>query len=480
MNATDLLALSPLIVLTVTSAVVMLAIAFHRDHRLTFGLTLAGLLLALASLAWSASYAPRPVTPLLILDDYAIYFSGLILLAGIVVTLLSYNYFQGYLGAEEYYLLLLLASLGAIVLVTSQHFASLFLGLEILSVSLYSLISYPSQQRTRIEAGIKYLILAGTTSAFLLFGIALIYAATGSLAFPSAAAEAGNSPFLETLLRIGMGMLIVGLGFELALVPFHWWTPDVYQGAPAPVTAFIATVSKGGMFALMLRFFTLVPLTDIPSLWQVFAGIAIASMLTGNLIALMQTNVKRILAYSSIAHLGYLLVAFLAFGRYGRFAVAFYLAAYFITTLTVFGVITVRSTHEREVEELDDYRGLFFQRPWLALFFSFGLLSLAGIPPTVGIIGKIFLAAAGVQSGLWLLLIVLVVGSIIGVFYYLRIAIAMFRRPEGEEARPFAMPSLLTSGTIILGVLFLLLVGFGLYPGPLMAVASRLVQGLGG
>jgi NADH-quinone oxidoreductase subunit N len=367
--------------------------------------------------------------------------------------------------------------LGASVLVASQHFASLFLGLEILSVSLYTLISYPSQQRSRIEAGIKYLVLAGTTSAFLLFGIALVYAVTGSLAFAGVAATSLTMP-AETLLLVGLAMLIVGMGFELALVPFQWWTPDVYQGAPAPVTALIATVSKGAMFALMLRFFTIITLVNFFALWQIFAGIALVTMLFGNLVAVVQHNVKRILAYSSIAHLGYLLVAFLAVGSYARFAVGFYLAAYFITTLVVFGVITVRSTYEHEIENLDDYRGLFYQRPVLALVFSVGLLSLAGIPPTVGIIGKIFLAAAGVQSQLWVLLITLIVGSIIGVFYYLRIIVTMFRREEQEAAAPLQLPSQVTSSGLLLGVLFLLLLGLGLYPVPLMSLVSKLIPGL--
>ncbi len=479
MNASDLLALLPLIILAGTSVVVIIAIAFYRNYRLTVFLTLAGMVGSFLSLPFALSVQPRQVTPLLIVDGTTVFYIGLVLTTSFVVVLLSYQYFRDYDGnREEYYLLLILATLGSGVLVASNHFAAFFLGIEVLSVSLYALIAYPRYDRRRVEASIKYLILAGATSAFLLFGMALIYSVGGTLEFSSLAKAASLSPGMNNVLLIGWGMLIVGIGFKLALVPFHMWTPDVYQGAPAPITGFVATVSKGGVFALILRYFSQVPIYDVPSLWWVFAAIAIASMLLGNMLALMQTNVKRVLAYSSISHLGYLLIAFLSRGTEAQNAAAFYLVAYFATTLAGFGVITMLSDHENELEDLDSYRGLFWKRPGLALVFSAALLSLAGLPPSAGLVGKIFVAAAGVNSALWLLLIVLVIASVIGVFYYFRIMISLYRSPEADEERTISAPSLSMIGSVTLAVLVLLVVGLGIYPAPVMGIISRLITGL--
>lgn len=334
MTSTDLYTLLPFIILSSTILVVMLAISFYRNHRLAAILSLVGLIVSFTTLPMIAQNLPRQITPLVIVDDFAIYFLGLILLGTVGVVLLSYGYLEKYeSNREEYYLLILLATLGSLVMVASNHFVSFFLGLEILSVSLYTLVSYPRLQKERIEAGIKYLILAGSTSAFMLFGIALIYAALGTLQFSAVPVAEPILASYETVLLGGWAMFIVGVAFKLALVPFQFWIPDVYQGAPAPVTAFIATISKAGVFAVLLRYFNLIQLAEVPALWTGFGFIAIASMLYGNLVALVQNNLKRILAYSSIAHFGYMMVAFLAGGVVAQAAVAFYLAAYFITTL---------------------------------------------------------------------------------------------------------------------------------------------------
>jgi NADH-quinone oxidoreductase subunit N len=215
------------------------------------------------------------------------------------------------------------------------------------------------------------------------------------------------------------------------LLPFHLWTPDVYEGAPAPVTAFVSTASKGAVFAVILRYFSMVGVLSRP-IFVIFTIIAIASMFTGNLLALFQSNVKRILAYSSISHLGYILVTLLASGAMAATAAAFYLSAYFITTLGAFGVVTVLSEKDRDADSMDDYRGLAWRRPWLAGVFTAMLLSLAGIPLTAGFVGKFYVAAAGVGSGLWLLVIILAVNSALGLYYYLRIIVALYMRGEKE------------------------------------------------
>lgn len=480
MNLSDLASLLPLIVLAAVPIGILLVIAFHRSHRTAAAMALAGLAIAFLALMAPAANGSRPVTGLLILDPFGLLYTGFIIAASFVVACLSYGYLKKRARKpEEFYVLLLLAALGACVLATSSHFASFFLGLEILSISLYILIAYTHTNPISIEGGVKYLILAAVSTAFLLFGMALIYAEAGTMDF-SRLASLLEPPVMadHPLLLPGVGLLLTGIGFKLALVPFHLWTPDVYQGAPAPVTAFLATVSKGSVFALMLRFFHPVDLNAVPSLFWIFALLAITSMLAGNLLALLQSNVKRILAYSSIAHLGYLLVAFLAGGDLAVTAVTFYFAAYFVTTLGAFGVISLMSAPEREAEQIEDYRGLFWRRPWIAGVFTVMLLSLAGIPLTAGFTGKFYLAAAGVGSGLGWLVIILAVTSVIGLFYYLRIVIAMFVPGPGEIGLPAARSPQSLTGSLVLAALVALLVFLGVYPAPLIDLIQSIASSL--
>jgi NADH-quinone oxidoreductase subunit N len=470
----DLIALSPLIVLACSTIVIMLVIAARRNHALTMALTLLADAGAFASLFVVSRGVSRQVAALLIMDDYSLFYMALIFAASFVVTLLSYSYLERHREqCEEFYLVLLLATLGSAVLVASTHFVSFFLGLEILSVSLYVLIAYQRSSERCIEGGIKYLILAAASSAFLLFGMALTYADLGSMDVARMSLLMSGKAS-STLVLSGLAMIIVGVGFKLAVVPFHMWTPDVYEGAPAPVTAFIATVSKGGMFALLMRYFSGMGLHDSSSLFLLFAIIAIASMLAGNLLALLQTNVKRILAYSSIAHLGYLLVAFLASGSIGTAAVTYYLVAYFVTMLGAFGVISTLSVEDRDSDAMIDYQGLFWKCPWLAVVFAATLLSLAGIPLTAGFIGKFYIIVAAVGSTLWWLVFILVVSSGVGLFYYLRIIVAMYKNPPPGGP----IPSLSLTDTVALATLTLLLVLLGVYPAPLVQTVQWSVAAL--
>jgi NADH-quinone oxidoreductase subunit N len=482
MNGTDLIAILPLLVVSGTVTIVMLGIAFYRNHRLTALLSLLGLTLSLVAIGPASYAAPRQVTPLFVIDGYALFYMGLMFAASIAVLLLSY----GYLAArherpEEFYLLLLVATLGAVALVASDHFASFFLGLETLSISLLGLIAYPHNHENPIEASVKYLILAGISSALLLFGMALVYAQLGTLEFARIAAllntTGGNS--LDLYWLTGLALIFTGIGFKLSLVPFHMWAPDVYQGAPAPVAAFVAVVSKGAMFALLLRYFLTANAYGFGPVPMMIQIVAIASILVGNLLALLQNNIKRILAYSSIAHLGYLLVAFLAAGALQVEAVTYYLVAYVVMTLGAFGIITVVSASSTtgELEELDEYRGLIWQRPWLGGTFAMMLLSLAGIPLTMGFIGKFYAIAAGVSAAVWPAVIALIVGSIIGLFYYLRVIVAICTPvPDGATAYAGAVPQ---AGSATLAVLTLMVIWLGIYPTPLIhliqATAVQLV-----
>jgi NADH-quinone oxidoreductase subunit N len=481
MEAADFRALLPFMIIAGTAVLALLEIAWRRSHLLVVISALAGLAAAFWSLRSAAEDAPRRIAHLLIVDSYSLFFVGLIIAAAFATAFFSYGYLKKHEGrSEELYVLLLGATLGAAVLVSSTHFVSFFLGLEILGVSLYAMIAYLCAYRHPLEAGIKYLVLAAASAAFLLFGMALIYAETGTMEFSTIVDSLrGNPGSGMVLLPPGMALIFTGIGFKLGVVPFHMWTPDVYEGAPGPVTGFLATVSKGAVFAFLLRYFYLSEARNLHSLNLMITIVAIASMFAGNLLALLQNNVKRILAYSSIAHFGYLLVTLMAGGVLGPSAAAFYLVAYFVTTLGAFGVVIVLSDGKRDADSLEDYRGLFWRRPVLAGFFTAMLFSLAGIPLTAGFLGKFYIVAAGAGSALWALIVILVITSAIGLFYYLRIIVTMFgmtgESSSGLRSRP--EPLSFADG-VILAVLAVLLVSIGVYPTPLLNLIQTAIAGM--
>lgn len=481
MQRADLIALLPIIVLASGTIVLMLAIAWRRSHVAAASIAGGTLLATLAVLPITHSIAPRVVTPLLVIDGFALFFTGLLCAGTLVVALLAFDYFETrgterepdarQKRPEEFYLLLLVAVLGGAVLAGSSHFASLFLGIELLSVSLYALIGYRRQESLPIEAGIKYLVLAGASSAFLLFGMALVYFQGGGLALADVGPSLQRGGEAD-LAFAGLALIIVAVGFKLALVPFHLWTPDVYAGAPAPVTAFIASVSKGATFAVVLRLFLELGESS-RAVFAVMSLMAVASMLVGNLLALLQSNVKRLLAYSSIAHLGYLAVTLLAAGDLAVEAASYYLVAYFVSILSAFAVVTLLSS-DHDAEALVEYKGLFWRRPVVAAFFTASLLSLAGIPLTAGFVGKFYVLLSGVDRALWLPVATLILGSVIGLFYYLRVVVVMFDRAEHEGTADAPAPRIAAATLVALG---LPLIGLGIYPVPLIRLIQSLMGG---
>jgi len=474
-----LIALLPLLVTSLTAVVVMLAIAAKRNHALTFILSVIGLNLALLSLIPTLEVAPLEVTPLLLIDKFACYYMALVLAASLACITLIHAYLGGASGKgypgnrEELYLLVLLSAAGGLVLVSAQHLAGLFIGLELLSVPTYGMIAYAFFNKRSLEAGIKYMVLSAAGSAFLLFGMALLYAESGNLAF----ADIGVSLARESsqLVQIGIGMMLIGLAFKLSLVPFHLWTPDVYEGAPAPVAAFLATASKVAVFAVLLRLYQISPAMSGGWLNELLTLIAIASILFGNLLALLQNNLKRLLGYSSIAHFGYLLVALIASKGLAVEAVGVYLATYVLTSLGAFGVITLMSTpySGRDADALYEYRGLFWRRPYLTAVLTVMMLSLAGIPLTAGFIGKFYVIAAGVEAQLWWLLGAMVLGSAIGVFYYLRVMVTLFMREPNLHRHDAPFDWGQRAGGIMLLVVALLAFIIGVYPQPLLELVQH-------
>ncbi|WP_340123980.1 NADH-quinone oxidoreductase subunit N [Methylobacter svalbardensis] len=479
MNINQLIALAPIITLAGTAIAVMLGIAVRRNFILSFGIAACGIIMSLMALAVIWRGSPVQVTLLIRMDAYALFYMALLLSAGLAVLGFCYDYFKECEGEhEELPLLLLTALLGGSVLVCSSHFASFFIGLEILSISLFVLIGYPLNQARPLEAAIKYLVLSGVSSAFLLMGMALIYAQCGELYFGGIGRYIASQQDMNVMVLSGIILIVAGLGFKLSLIPFHLWTPDVYEGAPAPITAFIATVSKGAVFALLLRYFVSTDSYAYTPLLNVFSVIAGLSILGGNLLALLQNNVKRLLAYSSIAHMGYLLVAFIAGGSISSVlvveSVTFYLLAYSITTIGAFGVVSVLSTPQTEADDMSFYRGLFWRRPWLAAVFTLMLLSLAGIPLTAGFIGKFYIFTSAADGRLWGLLSAIIVGSGLGLYYYLRIIVVMSMNVEATAI----IPAQDWISTATLAVLTILLVWFGIYPSLLVNVIQSVSYGM--
>jgi NADH-quinone oxidoreductase subunit N len=450
--------------------IMMLTIAFRRNFSVIYGFSLFAFLAAFLSLINLPQMLPHRISSLLVFDGLSVLFFGIIIFINFLITVLSHDFLLYQESEkEEYLIMLFLATLGSMLLVAASNFITLFLGIEILSVSLYVLIAYRRSKDQAIEAGVKYMILAAVSSAFLLFGMGLIYVDTGSLEFEKIGMIVSSKDLGQPLLLIGFAMMMVGLGFKLAAAPFHMWTPDVYQGAPAPVATFIATVSKGAVLAMVLRFFYSIGGFRNEHFILMITIISILSMFVGNLLALRQRNLKRILAYSSIANMGYMLVTLLVGNVGGIQAAIFYIMAYMITSLGAFGVIVLSSDRFDDADQLSDYKGLFWKNPWLALVLTLTLLSLAGIPLTAGFIGKFYVVFAGVNTGLWLLVTSLVINSVIGLYYYLRVITTLFS-PASEKT----FPPVTIAGHIVLGIAVAGILWLGINPGSLMDLVFQI------
>lgn len=473
----NLIALLPLLIVGLTVVVVMLSIAWRRDHFVNATLTVIGLNLALLSLYFVGQAGPQDVTPLLRVDGYSMFYIGLVLLASLATSTFAYPWLEGYPdNREEFYLLVLIAAMGGILLACANHLASMFLGIELISLPLFGLVGYAYRQKRSLEASIKYMLLSAAASSFLLFGMALLYAESGDLTFAGLGKNLADAALHQPLLLAGLGLMIVGLGFKLSLVPFHLWTPDVYQGAPAPVSTFLATASKIAIFAVMMRLFLYAPVANSEAIRVVLGVIAFCSILFGNLMAISQSNIKRLLGYSSIAHLGYLLVALIAVQTHqlSMETVGVYLAGYLFSSLGAFGVVSLMSSPYSgpDAESLFSYRGLFWHKPILSAVMTVMMLSLAGIPMTLGFIGKFYVIATGVTAHLWWLTGAVVVGSAIGLYYYLRVTVSLFLNAPEKLVRDTPTNWAFTAGGVVVLISAILVLILGIYPQPLISLVQ--------
>jgi len=370
------------------------------------------------------------------------------------------------LAAGEYYALLLLSTVGAMLMGASRNLVVLFLGLELLSFPLYVMAALARRSELSQEAGLKYLLLGAFATAFFVYGLALVYGATGTVDL----AQLAQAP-ASALLGAGVALLTIGLGFEAALVPFHAWAPDVYEGAPLPVTAFMSVAAKVGAFAGLVRVFPLA-LPHLAATWgQMLAAIAVATMITGNLAALVQSNVKRLLAYSGVAHAGYMLIGIAAGSADGTWAVLFYLLVYVVMNLGAFGVLLLLERRGEEADRLEDLAGLAGRAPWAAAILVLCMVSLAGLPPTAGFVAKLYLFRAALQDHRTALALVGVLTSVVSVYYYLRVAYVALSGDASEAVTVRrSEPAGAALAIAAAGVLWL-----GLFPGAVTAAVQQAV-----
>jgi NADH-quinone oxidoreductase subunit N len=477
----DLIALLPLLIVSGTAVILMLAIAFFRHHSGNATIAVLGLNAALLSTLMIWVVAPKDVTDLLVVDHFSLIATTVMIIATLACTTFSHIYLQARsVQREEWYLLLLLALAGGIVLVSSRHFASLFIGLEMLSIPLYGLIAYTLQQSRSLEAGIKYLVLSASASAMLLFGMALLYADTGSLSFTGITQNMAAAATPTMLMVTGTVLILAALAFKLSLAPFHLWTPDVYEGAPAPIGAFLATTAKIAVAYALMRLFAYLPVfSEQESFRNASLILAAMSITIGNVLAMNQQNVKRLLAYSSIAHFGYLLVIMAALNFATIEAFHVYLITYTLATLAAFGVLTIASVSYlaqrpdgADADSLHHLRGLFWKQPYLAAVMTVAMLSLAGIPMTAGFIGKFYMMLTAVNAAFWWLLGFVVVGSAIGLYYYMRVVITLFLVEPGMTRQQIPFNWSHTAGGIVLALIAVAIIVLGVYPEPLLELAT--------
>lgn len=461
----DFSLLLPSFIVAGTGMLTMLLVPFLRRERqaIVGHLAWIGLAVALYATAGVVGKESSTFNQMFLADGYSLFFNGIFLLASILTILMSMDYLKRkQLDFGEFYPLVLFATYGMMVMASSANLVVIFLGLEIMSLCLYVLAGFAREQLRSTEAAIKYFLLGAFASGFTVFGIAFIFGATGTFDI-NVATQMLKTSGASTYLLIGGALVFIGLGFKIAAVPFHMWAPDVYEGAPTPITGFMSAGPKAAAFAALLRIFSYgIGNIDLP--WEtLFWVIAVATMTVGNIMALRQSNIKRMLAFSSIAHAGYVLIALAVGSSDAASAAALYLLCYAVTNLGAFIMITaVDGASDEDRTNIDNYAGLGRRNPLIAVGLTLFLVSLAGFPPTAGFIGKFVLFKSALTSGFYVLVVIAVLNSLVSVYYYLRVVVKMFMadpEPTTPQIKDIS-PLWLTAAVFAVLALFLL----GIYP----------------
>ncbi|RRR73273.1 MAG: NADH-quinone oxidoreductase subunit N [Candidatus Viridilinea halotolerans] len=478
----DLALVAPLLTVTAWALVLLLVDAFvipDERKKLTGYLALAGLAVSavVALPLWNVSGST--FSDMVVLDRYSLTLTWLFLLIGALTMVMALDYLPRHeIEQGEFYPLIMFAVAAMILLVQATDLVVMFLAIELLSLTLYVLTGFAYPRVTSEEAAMKYLVMGAFAAGFFVYGIALVYGATGTTNLATIGAQLAAKPFVlneHVLLMAGAALLLITFGFKVALVPFHMWVPDVYEGSPTPVAAFMSVGTKAAALAALLRILT----TALPlayAFWlPVLSVLAAVTMLVGNLGALTQTNVKRMLAYSSVGHAGYVLLSVIVATERGAEAFLFYMLAYALTNLGAFAVVVALEQRGESVWSLDDFSGLFQRQPWLALAMAIFMFSLAGVPPTAGFIAKFYVFTAAYEGGLGWLAFIGLLTSAFAIYFYLRVVMRMFLREPQREIEPALNGGLRTNITFA-AVLTLLI---GVLPMPIVSLVERSLIALG-
>lgn len=482
MTTINLSAVYPEIIITCFALVILLMQSFdNRRFKEYYGyVSLVGVIAAMVLVFFEPSsllvhQVEYTFNDMWVVDNYARFFKLIFLLGTGLTILISIKYLEDEaIQYGEYFALILFATVGMMIMASAAELITVFLGLELMSLSLYALAGYTRVRMISNESALKYFILGSFATGFLLYGIALIYGSTGTTNIRALAESMGLVGFDNPGLVMGMAMLVIAFGFKAALVPFHMWTPDVYEGAPAPITAFMSAGPKAAAFAAFARVFMEgLPALHVEWTWLIWIMAAL-TMSVGNIIALVQQNIKRMLAYSSIAHAGYVLVAFLAAGELGTSSILYYLLTYTFMNIGAFAIITALSGKGEQRVYIDDYKGLGFKHPFAAVAMSLFLFSLAGIPPTGGFMGKFYIFSAAVKEGYIWLAIIGVVNSVVSVYYYLRVTVAMYMQ-EPAAAMESEAPLVVFSPGLVIAIFISAygVLSLGLFPSAYVAIVKQ-------
>jgi len=477
MTLVDYLTILPIAALIVWALLLLMVDLWIPPDRkgLTALLAAFGLAVSLGLTLAQGGRSELAFQGMVMLDGFAVYMNVLYLVSGLVVVALSHDYLKRTSNNRgEFYPLMMFSVSGMMLLTQAYNLIVVFLAIEFLSIPLYVLAGIARQRLESEESALKYFLLGTFSSAFVLYGVALIFGATATTGMESIVLVVQNGEANLVLFVAGAALMLVGFGFKVAAVPFHEWAPDVYQGAPTPISSFMAVAVKAAGFAALLRVFLTIFPTVAADLVTIGWGIAALTMVVGNVVAIAQTNLKRLLAYSSIAHAGYLLVAFTAFGD-GQIAgqavaaMVYYLAAYALTTFGAWAVVISVETGEGKGLELADYAGLGPRYPWLGLSMLVFMLSLTGVPLTIGFWGKFFLFRTAVDAGFVTLALIGLLTSLVSAYYYLQVVVVMFMRPGEPRVRRDSWLSLVVIGAA------LAVVGLSVFPNQLLQLAAQAV-----